>query len=206
MSTTQSGRLLLPRNFAVPSLTDMAVQLGRIERFGGGARTWWTVLHHLHLCDAICIKTGLPNATRLVLLLHEADEVATGDIPTLWKTDDQREAVVALQRRAFEAYTGRLPTATEADTCKQIDLLALRLEMEAVGPPNVLDHGGLRGHPVDGESLKWGLARVVETATHYPFQPYRHNRNAPLAKWYLSTLMECGVRNPDKEAVLICAR
>lgn len=149
MATTYTGRLLTPTNFGVPSPLDIAIQLGRIPRFVGATRIWpWTVLHHVMAAYLVvesnpglfCVDIG---PLSLMVLLHEADEVATGDIPTTWKTDDMRERQHHLREFVNQVYAPHVPVASYDHVVKRIDWAMMAAEMEILGPPQVEEHSGM---------------------------------------------------------------
>ena len=121
----------------VPSPLDIAVSLSRMPRFGGHTRRWWSVLDHLLFCDTLVSTVGIAKSVRLAVLLHDAHECVTADVPTDAKGPGlrilQKELDVALMNRYFPggytAYYGHL------ETVKRIDMLALKAEAAVVGPP-----------------------------------------------------------------------
>lgn len=69
----------------IPSERDIAVGLGRICRFAGAI--WFTDLAHSILVATLLDWRGADHPTWAWGLLHEADEVVTGDVPRPFKPE-----------------------------------------------------------------------------------------------------------------------
>lgn len=208
MATTYTGRLITPLNYGVPAPRDLAVSLGRMPRWAGGTRCWWSVLHHLRLCASLAEDRQVPvpvgqlgghgmKLLRGMILLHEADEVVTGDIPTTWKCDAQRDLVRGLQKRTLEVYMGSTilcTTARQRDlaeaTLKEIDLLALRAEAETVGPPGSLANSGVGMLFLDSNTVHAAEALVRDVLRAYGDPLTSINPGGSLQEWYLEALRE----------------
>ena len=194
MTTTFSGAFLLPNNYGVPSPTDMAVQLGRIPRFAGATGPWWSVLHHIRLCVLLWRDSAhdlLPLQSKeveLLILLHEADECATGDVPTLWKSDSMRKDAAKLQARTFRAYLGRDPNERALEHVKIIDELALRIEAEQVGPSGVLVHSGL-ARAYRPEEVARGHQHIGSILGEYDGPLSSAVVGSPLGGWFMDALL-----------------
>lgn len=211
MTTTYTGVLLLPNNYGVPSPTDLAVQLGRLPRFAGATRVWWSVLHHIRFCHKLwalhpaCshLKSSQPFTEIEVaraLLLHDADETASSDVPTLWKPPELRAWARRLQERTFLAYMGSIPGPAVMEYVKRIDLLALRMEAELVGPPGVLVHSGLgRGNYPDGVRDR-AMTAMKEIHDSYGVNDPLSSAcpDSPLVRWYYEAVTQlCNLSEPD---------
>ncbi len=113
-----------------PSLPDIAVHLGRVCRFAGACREFYSVLtHSLNVGD-------LAKTPRLQLLgyLHDASEAVIGDITRPFKTDSMKEVEAAVWERIAESlWLPHFSNQDWADT-KVNDLRALRAEAVLVGP------------------------------------------------------------------------
>lgn len=135
---TYTDRLLLvPEEPEVPSLMDIAVSLSRQPRFGGHTRRWWSVLDHTLFCEELARWIfGGDRALRLAMLLHDAHEAITGDVPTDAKDEGLRWFQRTLDRGIMARYfPGGYPAFHSLSAVKEIDLLALRVEAQVVGPP-----------------------------------------------------------------------
>jgi hypothetical protein len=139
---TYTDRVVLPK-VASPSLMDFAVSLSRQPRFGGHTRRWWSVLDHTLFCDELVKAEQKPSETyplrelRLAMLLHDAHEAITCDVPTDAKGAGLRALqadldIVIMDRFYPEGMRGyRRWTAN----VKHYDLVALIAEAQVVGPP-----------------------------------------------------------------------
>lgn len=84
------------RHFASPpTVADIARGLSTIPRWTGrtvldrvGLR--WSVLQHSLVCGAVASRAGEPVLVAYALL-HDAEEILTGDIPVPYKTEQQVE-------------------------------------------------------------------------------------------------------------------
>jgi 5'-deoxynucleotidase YfbR-like HD superfamily hydrolase len=120
MPITYTGRLVDIDGPAAPSLIDIAIGLSRQPRFGGQTGRWWSVLDHSLFCDelvrAMLAEKGYPlvlgayddeeslRRCRLAVLLHDAHEALTGDVPTPLKTPDFKVMQQQLDVRIFDAF------------------------------------------------------------------------------------------------------
>lgn len=149
---TLSGRLVLPTpsvhidgGFEVPTLRDIARGLGRMPRFAGQTRGWWSVLHHSLVVEYLARLHPLFHPAKLLrlrlwALLHDAHESATGDIPTPWKSAEMREVQHGFDDRLF-AHLG-ISAAFETQIVAEgalLDRRALLAEAHEVGPMHLLD-------------------------------------------------------------------
>lgn len=133
-----------PQFNGVPGLTDIALGLGRMPRFAGQTRRWWTGLHHSLVCQRIAMEgpcTGLRESRMALLcLLHDAHEAVTSDVPAFFKSKELSEWQAEIDERLFKAF-GIWPIApAEHEYIKWVDDQALRAEAALVGPPNVMCH------------------------------------------------------------------
>lgn len=137
MPMTHSGVLVTPENANVPTLLDIALGLSRQPRFAGQCRRWWTVLDHSLFAAELAARDGESDRTVLAVLLHDAHEALTGDIPTSLKTEQQRAVQRALDIRIATAYFpgGPAAFARQNDQIKKYDQRALCAEAVEIGPP-----------------------------------------------------------------------
>lgn len=131
---TLSGVLLERDNDAAPTLRDMAVGLSRIPRFGGQTLLLWTVGQHLLACAAYVRMGHGGMELELDVLLHDAHEAMTSDIPTTWKTDDMRALQKTLDRRIYNAFGLSLPSESQAAEIGAVDRELLLAEAFWVAP------------------------------------------------------------------------
>lgn len=139
------------------SLGDIARSLSRIPRFVGHTvgDTPWSVAQHSLLVESLMPDESVPDE-RLAALLHDAHEAYVGDLPSPVKAAMDRlflsEAkpsdlyVGAAPTTYFKTITNRLDDAIHAafglkpspatlDRIKAADLLALRIEADALMMP-----------------------------------------------------------------------
>jgi hypothetical protein len=141
MPLTYSGRLVKPGGSEHPSLMDIAIGLSRQPRFAGQCRRWWSVLDHTLFCDEL-VKAEPETSSRelrLAVLLHDAHEAITADVPTDMKGPELKQTQRELDEDILNAY---FPGGQEAHRCdcwgvavKDIDRRALCAEARVVGPP-----------------------------------------------------------------------
>ena len=117
------GGTHVTREFGAPSVQDIAVQLMRLCRFGGGCRLWWPVgMHSLVVADI------LPRELEHHGLLHDAAEIAVGDVCRPFKTDAARAVENDVTRRIYAHLGLRMPTKREAGLIHQADVQAVNAE------------------------------------------------------------------------------
>jgi hypothetical protein len=134
---TYSGRLVALSGAVnppePPSIGDIGLALSRIPRFAGHTRRWWTVAHHVLWLEDYGRYNGLGRDARLGILLHDAHEAVTGDIPTPFKNKELRDLQRALDRGIFGRYHPLFWYSEEI--VKYYDQLGLMAEAVVVGPP-----------------------------------------------------------------------
>lgn len=136
MPITYTGRNVRPGGETAPSLIDIAVGLSRMPRFAGQTRRWWSVLDHTLFADELVrlVAPDDPPALHRAVLLHDAHEAITGDVPSPIKPDALREVQDELDTVIFDAYfPGWYPALTPE--LKRIDRLAMIAEALVIGPP-----------------------------------------------------------------------
>ena len=138
MPFTYTGRSVKPGGAEAPSLTDIAVGLSRQPRFAGQGRRWFSVLDHSFFVDEIVksITEPVPADLRLAMLLHDAHEAITADVPTTFKNSILRLDQGDLDQLIMDAYfPGRWPAYADLkELVKQIDRRALVAEARVIGP------------------------------------------------------------------------
>ena len=80
----------MPYLESAPSLREIAERLSLIQRWNGRTTVPWTVLHHTILATSLLPETATPYL-RLTVLMHDAAEGWTGDIPRPFKCPEQAE-------------------------------------------------------------------------------------------------------------------
>lgn len=170
---TFSGIFVTPRNANSPSLLDIAVHCGRIPRFAGGTKVWWSVLQHQIVCRGIAMQLD-PGNTRLHLLatVHDAHEAVTSDTPTTWKTPRMRRQQARLDQRIYRMLGILPPSTTEAEIVHHIDRAALLAEAAYLGPPRF---------PVAGVNPRDALIVAVVQRQF----PETHRPSCAAVQWYM---------------------
>ena len=116
----------------VPSLETMGVSLGRIVRFCGHTRHWYSVLGHSRTVAAL-----LPAEYGIHGLMHDTPEVCMSDVPTPWKTQVHRNREHRLLKRIYLANDLDWPRGEDAEEALDVaDHKAL------VAEAYVLEHPG----------------------------------------------------------------
>lgn len=122
------------RDFGAPSVYDLSVQLMRLCRFGGGGQTFWPVgLHSMLVADL------LPPELEHHGLLHDAAEIAVGDVCRPFKTDAAREVERTVTERIYAHLGLAKPTPKEAVLIHVADMRAVNAEGSTICGP--------RGYP-----------------------------------------------------------
>lgn len=141
---------------APPNILDIGVALGRMPRWAGATRVWWSVLHHSLLVSEIIARRKGSERLQLLGLLHDAHEAITGDVPAFWKPIALKTNQMRLDRLIRDGFDIDDPTEAEDELVKEADEIALRLEAEALGPVGILAHL----EPYQGDDfidLRYGL-------------------------------------------------
>lgn len=85
---THSGQAMYPKGTQqhdpsiCPSIADIARGLGRMVRFAGQTRDYYTVL-----CHTLTVGQITTPEARIYSLLHDAPESIVADVPSTWKTN-----------------------------------------------------------------------------------------------------------------------
>lgn len=142
--TTHSGRHVNELQ-GTPSLLDIGMGLSRVVRFAGQGRKFFSVASHSLWLEDLAKKDGEPEVVRLAILLHDAHEALVSDIPTVFKTLQQKQVGFELDRRIFdvffarfggyEGYTDKSAMLSIVDRVKLYDRIGLVTEYEVIGPP-----------------------------------------------------------------------
>lgn len=129
------------KKVGVPTCEDIGRALSRIPRFGGHCRTPWSVLNHTVVCSTLSrYYYPADPRTRLAVILHDAHEALTGDIPSPLKVTSMKYLQESLDVRIYNAYfPGGIDAVDEEleARIKFIDGRALVAEAVVVGPPLV---------------------------------------------------------------------
>jgi 5'-deoxynucleotidase YfbR-like HD superfamily hydrolase len=207
MPLTTSGRLVKPGGTEYPSLIDIAVSLSRQPRFAGHCRRWWSVLDHTLFCDELVKAESGQRMFRLGVLLHDAHEAITADVPTDYKVDGLKRSQQELDVLIFDAYypagyrEGWKSRGFDYAT-RRIDRRALCAEARVVGPPatpeRTLELFGVCEETVEDvkllESLMWRrnpVGRYDDWTGLLGMVPSRdYQEGHPAVREYLNRMVE----------------
>lgn len=123
MHTLSGRRFEIGTEFA-PTVADIAVSLARLPRWGGATVKGkdWCVLHHSYAAGLVAQDRGCHPESILYALLHDMEEMATGDIPKPFKTHGQSELGAQLQRWLYSRTIGlQFPDEFDQAVVKTID-------------------------------------------------------------------------------------
>lgn len=152
-SLLEEVRRLIPEP---PTVQDIAVGLSTELRWGGQTIVPWSVLHHV-LAGLTQIDLSRPWA-RLQWMFHDAEEIYTGDIPSPFKTKQQRELADVIRDMIFDEILG-FPFVESEIT--ELDTILASAESAVLCTPTraVKVNGGLRA-PASLKFVIWDLARM----------------------------------------------
>jgi hypothetical protein len=121
---TTSG--LIGANFGTIDVEKAAPALGKLCRYAGNCRTFWTVLlHSLVVCDLA------PDRIKLLALVHDISETAISDIPSPFKNAELEHVEKKIQGRLFSSLCLK-PTKQDFIDLKIADRRALSGEVWTV--------------------------------------------------------------------------
>ncbi len=118
------------KEYGVPTVRDIAVQLMRIVRFSGSGRVFWPVgMHSLLVADLVLQTEMVSEAASTALievyaLLHDAAEACVGEVPKPMKTNEARAVEHAVQVRIYASLGIPEPPPAIHDLIKRADLRA----------------------------------------------------------------------------------
>lgn len=117
-------------------LEDIAVPLGRICRFGGHCKTFYSVAEHSWHCYDVGRKDGLPLDSLRALLMHDATEAFIGDVvrPLKAMLPDYRH----VEKRLESVIAARflIDFDSHAELIREIDLAVLLAERRKLFEPD----------------------------------------------------------------------
>jgi|SRR6266550_735831 len=133
------------KDFGMLPLSDIAVGLSRMNRFGGQTIIFpWTVAHHSLVVELMASRliesaregsdVEVDGELMLHALLHDAHEAMTSDIVTSFKTADMKDLQRVLDIRLYAMLGAPRMTASQAAHIKAIDQRALLAEARVVAP------------------------------------------------------------------------
>lgn len=156
---TLSGRRFEIGDGWAPTLKDIAFSLSRLPRWGGATLVPWTVLHHSLAMYRLALTMPTQKAdTLLYCLMHDVDEMATGDIPKPFKTEEQSELGWQLREWFYKrALRVRFPNVGTQSAVKYLDHVAKLAEAHCFCHPRVREDFGNDEVPMDMVDIMWDL-------------------------------------------------
>lgn len=161
---TNSGLSICPSELALPTPHDLAIQMGRITRYGGAI--WCPLLFH-SLFVARMVAEDADVMTTTWALFHDAHEIVLGEIPHPWKCCDTRRRYEQDMDEVFRLAVGLTLTDVDDTVIKHADRKAVHIERLVLGPlmnweayrdgfDVDFNPGDLEGPKRVAEHLKWG--------------------------------------------------
>ena len=92
----------LPDEYRTPTLEDLAWALARIPRWNGQTIAPWSVAQHCITGAMLYPNRDESTIDRLYFMLHDAEEMFTGDTPKPYKTPEQDDLSREIRRDIFE--------------------------------------------------------------------------------------------------------
>lgn len=120
----------------IPTIEDIAVQAGRICRYGGAI--WNPLLPHLVFVGMLASRRNANYNTTAWAFLHDAHEIVTGEVPRPFKCDCMRREQKAIDDRLIAAF-GLSKSEIDFDLIKQCDIDACHIEAVELGLPGFAD-------------------------------------------------------------------
>jgi hypothetical protein len=161
---THSGLSICPNELALPTPHDVAIQMGRITRYGGAI--WCPLLFH-SLLVARMVADDSDAMTTTWALFHDAHEIVLGEIPHPWKCCETRADYETDLDQLFQEALGLSYNDINHLEVKQADRAAVHVERLVLGPlanweayrdrfDADFDPGDLDVARDFAEKLKWG--------------------------------------------------
>jgi hypothetical protein len=150
-----------------PTAQDIAVQSGRICRYGGAI--WMPLITHSVLVGLLAYRRNGGPADLLWGLVHDSSEIASGEIPRNFKCSCIKREQAALDERIIDRFIGQdLAPSIDRTLVKQCDIDALDLEAVALGLPNYESIApGVHGRPIHRDSQDQRLMRDLIISPFY---------------------------------------
>lgn len=129
MGMTLYGGEVVSLDSGVPELFTMGVSLGRVVRFTGHLRQFYSVLAH-----SITVAGIMPEEYAIYGLMHDTQECIFSDVPTPVKSQVARNREHRVQSRIYPVYGLQWPVPEEIqEAVEEADHTALQAEAVALG-------------------------------------------------------------------------
>ena len=147
-----------------PSLIDIAVGLHRMPRFAGQTQRWFSVLDHSLFVEHLAAGEEHSRVISIALLLHDAHECLTGDVPTPLKPRELTSIQQGLDIGIMEAFMpgGRRGYHDLHDLVKSYDRRAVSAEAWHLFGPSLEGH--LAAFHITDETMEQVMADNAELA------------------------------------------
>lgn len=121
-----------------PSINTIGVSLGRIVRFCGHTKEYYTVL-----CHSLAVAEIMPPEIAVYGLMHDAQESLVSDVPTPFKTQVARNREAVLLRNIYITHGLPWPIVDEIqDQIDDADHKALVAEAHILKHPGAKEYWG----------------------------------------------------------------
>jgi len=117
---------------AAPSVQDAAVALGKLCRYGGHCKEFYSVLIHSLIVDDLTNDEG-----KLYSLIHDTTESVINDIPKPFKIPTMEELEARMYSRILRDWEISFPEKHVLVQVHQADYEALLGEIWTIGPPRL---------------------------------------------------------------------
>jgi 5'-deoxynucleotidase YfbR-like HD superfamily hydrolase len=161
-----------------PTVNTIGVSLGRIVRFCGHTRHYYTVL-----CHSLVVADLLPPEIAIYGLMHDAQESLVSDVPTPFKTQVARNRESVLLRNIYIANGLPWPIPENVqDQIDEADHKALIAEAHILKHPGAAAQWGYYHDELAGEQTKKYRKRVKDFLDPDVSGPYFERRFNKLYK------------------------
>jgi hypothetical protein len=144
---TSSGRWVGPDEGA-PSIPDAASALGKLCRYAGHCKEFWSVLVHSFVVDDLT-KEG----AKLYSLIHDTTEAVISDVPTPFKIPTMKELEAQMYNRILIDWKLPQPEKHILVQVHQADFNALLGEIWTIGPPGLRNLKQFKSRNKEAERL-----------------------------------------------------
>lgn len=139
-----------------PSINTIGISLGRIVRFCGHTKLYYTVLAH-----SLAVAEIMPQEIAIYGLMHDAQESLVSDVPTPFKTQVARNREAVLLRNIYITHGLPWPIPDEVqDEIDQADHKALIAEAHILQHPGAAAQWGVSYDEAAGKATRKYLKHV----------------------------------------------
>jgi hypothetical protein len=128
-----------------------AAALGKICRYAGNCKSFWSVLLH-----SMVVSDLAPDNIKLLALIHDISETAISDVPTPFKVPELEHIEKEIQKRLYDSL-GLDPTADDLAQLRIADRRALTGEVWVLGQNELHSFFPLRDHYAEELVLQYNI-------------------------------------------------